>query len=103
MTRWLIAGSAGMLGRDLTHLLRARGEDVADRTRADLDITDASAVAAAIASAKPDVVVNCAGWTAVDAAEAHEDEALAINGHGAACLAAACADAGAVLVHPSTD
>ncbi|MGD0703521.1 MAG: dTDP-4-dehydrorhamnose reductase [Trebonia sp.] len=103
MTRWLVTGSAGMLGRDLTDLLRARGEDVAGRTRADLDITDASAVAAAIASAKPDVVVNCAAWTAVDAAEAHEDEALAVNSGGAACLAAACADAGALLVHPSTD
>ena len=103
MTRWLIAGSAGMLGRDVTGLLRARGEDVASRTRADLDLTDASSVAAAIASAKPDVVVNCAAWTAVDAAEAHEDEALAINCDGAARLAAACADAGAVLVHLSTD
>jgi dTDP-4-dehydrorhamnose reductase len=103
MTRWLIAGSAGMLGRDLTDLLRARGEDVASRTRADLDITDASEVAAAIASANPDVVVNCAAWTAVDTAEAHEDEALAVNSGGAARLAAACADAGAVLVHLSTD
>jgi dTDP-4-dehydrorhamnose reductase len=103
MTRWLIAGSAGMLGRDVTDLLRARGEDVASRTRADLDITDASSVAAAIASAKPDVVVNCAAWTAVDAAQAHEDEALAINSGGAGHLAAACADVGAVLVHLSTD
>jgi dTDP-4-dehydrorhamnose reductase len=103
MTRWLIAGSAGMLGRDLTALLRARGEHVAGRTRAELDITDASSVAAAIAAAKPDVVVNCAAWTAVDAAEAHEDEALAINAGGAGRLAAACADAGAVLVHLSTD
>jgi len=103
MTRWLVAGAAGMLGRDLTDLLCARGEDVTHHIRANLDITDYSAVAAAIASAKPDVVVNCAAWTAVDAAEAHEDEALAVNGHGAARLAAACADAGAVLVHPSTD
>jgi len=103
MTRWLIVGSAGMLGRDVTDLLRARGEDVASRTRADLDITDASSVAGAIASAKPDVVVNCAAWTAVDAAEAHEDEALAINSGGAGHLAAGCADVGAVLVQLSTD
>ena len=48
-------------------------------------------------------MVNCAAWTAVDAAEDHEAQALAINGHGAANLAAACADAGALLVHPSTD
>ena len=58
----------------------ARGEEFTALTRADLDITDAAAVATAVASVKPDVVVNCAAWTAVDAAEEHEAEALAING-----------------------
>jgi dTDP-4-dehydrorhamnose reductase len=47
--------------------------------------------------------VNCAAWTAVDDAEAHEDRALAVNGAGAANLAAACAAGGARLVQPSTD
>jgi dTDP-4-dehydrorhamnose reductase len=103
MTRWLVTGAAGMLGRDLTALLDAAGEEFAALTRAELDITDAAAVRAVVAAARPDVVVNCAAWTAVDAAEEHEDEALAINGRGAANLAAACAAAGAVLVHPSTD
>jgi dTDP-4-dehydrorhamnose reductase len=103
MTRWLVTGSAGMLGRDLTALLAARGEEFTALGRADLDITDAGATLAAIASAKPDVVVNCAAWTAVDAAEEHEAEALAVNGEGAANLAAACAEAGALLVQPSTD
>jgi dTDP-4-dehydrorhamnose reductase len=103
MTRWLVTGTAGMLGRDMTALLSARGEEFTALTRADLDLTDAPAVSAAITAAKPDVVVNCAAWTAVDAAEEHEDEALAINGHGAASLAVACAEAGALLVHPSTD
>jgi len=103
MTRWLVTGSAGMLGRDLTALLAARGEEFTALGRADLDITDAGATLAAIASAKPDVVVNCAAWTAVDAAEEHEAEALAVNGRGAANLAAACAEAGALLVQPSTD
>ena len=103
MTRWLVTGAAGMLGRDLTALLTARGEEFTPLTRADLDITDGAAVAAAAAAVKPDVVVNCAAWTAVDAAEEHEAEALAINGHGPANLAAACADHGAVLVHLSTD
>lgn len=101
--RWLVTGAAGMLGRDLVALLAARSAEYTALTRADLDITDAAAVTAAVAAARPDVVVNCAAWTAVDAAEEHEDEALAINGRGAANLAAACAAAGAVLVHPSTD
>ena len=103
MTRWLVTGAAGMLGRDLTALLDAAGEEFAALTRAELDITDAAAARAVVAAARPDVVVNCSAWTAVDAAEEHEDEALAINGRGAANLAAACAAAGAVLVHPSTD
>ncbi len=103
MTRWLVTGAAGMLGRDVTALLATRGEEVAALTRADLDITDAAATAEAVAAVKPDVVVNCAAWTAVDAAEENEAEALAINGHGPANLAAACAGLGAVLVHPSTD
>lgn len=103
MTRWLVTGAAGMLGRDLTDLLQARGEDFTPLARADLDITDPAAVAKAVCAVKPDVVVNCAAWTAVDAAEDHEEEALAINGHGAANLAAACAETGTLLVHPSTD
>ena len=103
MTRWLVTGAAGMLGRDLTTLLAARNEEFTALTRADLDITDAAATAAAVKAAGPDVVVNCAAWTAVDAAEDHEAQALAVNGFGAANLAAACASVGALLVHPSTD
>ena len=103
MTRWLVTGASGMLGRDLTALLAARNEEFTALARADLDLTDADAVMAAVSAVKPDVVVNCAAWTAVDAAEEHEAAALAVNGHGAASLAAACASAGALLVHPSTD
>ncbi|HEX3715839.1 MAG TPA: dTDP-4-dehydrorhamnose reductase [Trebonia sp.] len=103
MSRWLVTGAAGMLGRDLTALLTARGEEFTALGRADLDITDAAAAASAVSAVKPDVVVNCAAWTAVDAAEEHEPQALAVNGRGAANLAAACAEAGALLVQPSTD
>jgi dTDP-4-dehydrorhamnose reductase len=103
VTRWLVTGAAGMLGRDLTALLTARDAEFTALLRADLDITDAAATTTTVAAVKPDVVVNCAAWTAVDAAEEHEAEALAINGRGPANLAAACAEAGALLVHPSTD
>ena len=103
MTRWLVTGAAGMLGRDLTDLLRARGEEFTPLARVDLDITDPAAVAKAVSLVKPDVVVNCAAWTAVDAAEEHEEAAFAINAGGAVNLAAACASVGALLVHPSTD
>jgi dTDP-4-dehydrorhamnose reductase len=103
VTRWLVTGAAGMLGRDLTDLLRARGEEFTPLARVDLDITDPAAVTKAVSLVKPDVVVNCAAWTAVDAAEEHEEAAFAINAGGPVNLAAACASVGALLVHPSTD
>jgi dTDP-4-dehydrorhamnose reductase len=92
-----------MLGRDLTDLLAARGEQVTALGHGDLDITDAASVTAALDKHRPSVVVNCAAWTAVDDAEAREDAALRLNGDGPANLAAACAPAGAILVQPSTD
>jgi dTDP-4-dehydrorhamnose reductase len=100
---WLVTGAAGMLGRDLTALLTNHGEQVIGLGRADLDITDADAVAAALKAHSPAVVVNCAAWTAVDDAEAHEAQALRLNGDGPANLAAACASLDATLVHISTD
>jgi dTDP-4-dehydrorhamnose reductase len=103
MTRWLVTGAGGMLGTDLVAALASRGEPVTGLDRASLDVTDAAAVTDAIARGRPDVVVNCAAWTAVDDAEASEDRALAVNGGGAANLAAACAGQGARLVQVSTD
>jgi dTDP-4-dehydrorhamnose reductase len=92
-----------MLGRDLTALLAAEGENVTGLTRAELDITDAMAVRAALRGNGPSVVVNCAAWTAVDDAETHEDAALRVNGHAVVGLAQACADSGSKLVQLSTD
>jgi dTDP-4-dehydrorhamnose reductase len=103
MNGWLVTGAAGMLGRDLTSLLAARGEQATALGHGDLDITDAAAVMAALDKSRPSVVVNCAAWTAVDDAEALEDEALRLNGDGPANLAAACASVGSILVQPSTD
>jgi dTDP-4-dehydrorhamnose reductase len=99
----MVTGATGMLGTDLSSQIAAAGEHVVPLSRADLDITDAAAIAAAVEAAKPDVVVNCAAWTAVDEAQERAEEALAVNGQAVASLAAACASAGAVLVHVSTD
>ncbi|MEV4948607.1 dTDP-4-dehydrorhamnose reductase [Streptomyces sp. NPDC053755] len=102
MTRWLITGAAGMLGRDLTEVLRESGaESVTALTRHELDITDPEAVRAAVAG--QDVVVNAAAWTDVDGAEADEAAATRINGEGVRVLAGACAGQGAVLLQVSTD
>jgi len=101
VTRWLVTGAGGMLGRDLVSVLSAAGHDVTAARRADLDITDATAVKAAAAG--HDVVVNAAAWTDVDGAEADEAAATAVNGTGTRHIAAACAATGARLLHVSTD
>ena len=99
--RLLVTGAAGMLGTDV--VAAAAAHDVVALARADLDITDLTAVTDLVGAVNPDVVVNCAAWTAVDAAEDREEEASAVNYLGAANMAAACAKAGALLIHPSTD
>jgi dTDP-4-dehydrorhamnose reductase len=97
--RVLVTGANGMLGRDLQEALV--GHAVTSLGRADLDVTDADAVDAAVSG--HDAVVNCAAYTKVDDAEAHEAEAYAVNATGPANLAAACARRGARLVTISTD
>ncbi len=70
-----------MLGRELSEVLAADGSTgvvLADRAR--LEVTDADAVRQALSALGPSgVVLNAAGWTIVDAAEAHENEARAVN------------------------
>jgi dTDP-4-dehydrorhamnose reductase len=101
MTRWLVTGAGGMLGRDLVSVLRWRGYAVTAPYRSDLDLCDTAAVRDAVAG--HDVVVNAAGWTDVDGAETAFADALAVNGDAVADLAASCRRVGARLVHPSTD
>jgi dTDP-4-dehydrorhamnose reductase len=101
--RLLVTGAAGMLGRDVVAAAGDAGHEVAALARADLDITDADAVRAAIQATRPHAVINCAAWTDVDGAEADEAGATAINGTGAGHVAAAAAETGAHLVHVSTD
>ncbi|MEU0136560.1 dTDP-4-dehydrorhamnose reductase [Streptomyces sp. NPDC006296] len=100
---WLVTGAEGMLGRDV--LARLAGEDVTAVAagRGTVDITDPASVRAAFERLRPQVVVNCAAWTAVDDAETQEDAALRVNGQGAAHLAEACREHGAVLLQVSTD
>ncbi|MFE1878126.1 dTDP-4-dehydrorhamnose reductase [Streptomyces diastatochromogenes] len=101
--RWLVTGAGGMLGHDTVRELLDRGEDVAGLDRAALDITEPDAVQRAFDAHRPDVVVNCAAYTAVDDAETDEARALRINGDGPRLLARACAAHGVRLIHVSTD
>jgi dTDP-4-dehydrorhamnose reductase len=97
----MVAGANGMLGTDAVERLRGAGHEVTEHTRRTLDLSDPDAVTAAARG--HDVLWNCAAWTAVDDAETEEDAALAVNGVVPGILAAAAAEAGARLVHISTD
>ncbi|WP_206511278.1 dTDP-4-dehydrorhamnose reductase [Rhodococcus sp. BGS-1C] len=103
MANILVTGAGGQLGRQILDL--ASGGDRTGRTvgvgSAELDITDTSAVADAIEPSM--IVINCAAYTAVDAAETDIDRATAVNTDGPRNLARACAASGARLVHVSTD
>ncbi|MET7699394.1 dTDP-4-dehydrorhamnose reductase [Streptomyces sp. NPDC005485] len=101
--RWLVTGAGGMLGRDVVEELAGRGEDVVGLDRTALDITRSEELDRAFTEHRPDLVVNCAAYTAVDDAESDEERALLINGEGPRLVARACAVHGARLVHVSTD
>lgn len=101
--RLLVTGAGGMLGQDVVAAAERAGHDVVAFARRDLDITDLGAVRHAVLDASPAAVVNCAAWTDVDGAEAHEDEATQVNGVAAGIVAGAAANAGALAIHISTD
>jgi dTDP-4-dehydrorhamnose reductase len=102
--RWLITGAHGQLGSDLRRLLDGLPDtQVSALGSAELDITDRTAIEARLAGFGPDVIVNAAAYTAVDAAESDYPRAYAVNAVGPALLAAAAARTGVRLMHISTD
>jgi dTDP-4-dehydrorhamnose reductase len=100
--RIAVVGARGQLGAAIVHECRSAHEMTAF-THADLDITDGAAVAAAMDRARPQVIINCAGYNEVDGAEDHPVDALNGNAFSVLSLARAAADRGATLVHYSTD
>jgi dTDP-4-dehydrorhamnose reductase len=119
----LVTGVAGQLGHDVMNELSRRGYEgvgsdlaasyagidegspVAKMPYVSLDITDSKQVSRTINDLEPDVVVHCAAWTAVDAAEEEENRTKveAVNVIGTENIAKACAETGAKMVYLSTD
>lgn len=99
--RILVTGTNGMLGQDVVAQLRGVGHEVTATDLPDVDITSAASCADALAGHH--VVVNTAAYTAVDLAEEQEALAFRINAVGPAVLARAARQAGARMVHLSTD
>ena len=113
--RFFVTGVGGQLGHDVLNELDKRGyeavgTDILDEVNnsfpyVKLDITNEAEVAKAVATIKPDVIVHCAAWTAVDAAEDEEnrDKVRAINSEGTRYIAQAARTAGAKMIYISTD
>lgn len=102
--RVLVIGHNGQLGSALMPVLqRNRSFAVLGIDYPDIDIADEHSVDLVFGGFDPDFVINCAAYTAVDAAETDEDRAMAINGLGPRHIASECRKAGAWLVHVSTD
>lgn len=100
--RVLVAGATGMLGSDLAPVLAGAGCEVFARPRSDLDITRPEEIARAFRELRPEVVVNCAAFTKVDACES-DPRAMEVNAEGVALLARFSIRHGAKLVQISSD
>ena len=98
-----VFGAGGQLGRELMAMCAGRGVEAAGFFRADADIADLAAVAAALSHVRPRLVVNAAAFTAVDKAESQVEAAEAGNVTGAENIARAAAGLGLPIVHFSTD
>lgn len=103
--RVLVTGVKGQLGFDVVNELKKRGHEAIGTDIAEMDITDKAAVKAVMERVKPEAVIHCAAWTAVDAAE---DEAVipkvrAINAEGTKYIAEECKKLDCKMIYISTD
>ena len=99
----LITGSKGQLGHDLMNEFDKRGVEYNGVDVAEMDITDAKACRQVITEAKPDAVIHCAAYTAVDAAEDNVELCRKINAEGTKNIAEVCRDLDVKLMYISTD
>ncbi|MDI4658718.1 dTDP-4-dehydrorhamnose reductase [Xanthobacter autotrophicus] len=103
MTRILLFGAGGQLGREVTGLAAACGIDLVGLGHDALDIADPVAVARAIEAVRPDALINAAAYTAVDKAETEPELAARINAFAPGLIAERCARYRTPLVQVSTD
>ena len=99
----LVTGATGQLGWDVMEALKRRGIDCRGTGSKDLDITDREAVMQYIGTYRPDAVIHCAAYTAVDKAEDEPELCRKVNADGTAYIAEACKLVDAKMVYISTD
>lgn len=99
----LVTGANGQLGYDVLKVLAARGIAGIPADIADFDIADSTATEAFIGTCRPDAIIHCAAYTAVDKAEDDAERCRLINETGTENIARACKNIGAKLIYISTD
>ncbi|MGG4400620.1 dTDP-4-dehydrorhamnose reductase [Paenibacillus amylolyticus] len=99
----LVTGASGQLGRDVVLLLEKEGHDVLACDRDQMDITNQAQCNEVVSSYHPEVIIHCAAYTAVDAAETDTDGAYKVNSVGTRNVAVAAEKVGAKLIYISTD
>lgn len=101
--RIVVTGAAGLLGQAVTAEAGARGHTVVPLDSGALDVTDRDRCLSVLETLRPDRVVHCAAWTAVDRAERETCQAFAVNRDGTRNVVHASEAVGARLLYPSTD
>ena len=99
----LLTGSNGQLGQELARILPERGQEVVALDRKSLDVADPEAVERVVEEHSPEVVINAAAYTNVDACEKETDLAYSVNALGPRNLAQVCERLGCDLLHVSTN
>lgn len=101
--KFLVTGVGGQLGYDVVKELKKRNYFAVGVDSAEMDVTSITAVEDTFSSVKPNVVIHCAAWTAVDAAESNKNECFLVNATGTENVVNACKKTGAKLIYISTD
>lgn len=99
----LVLGSGGTLGKDLINVLKQKRETFFAYTKDQLNILNIEKLKKVIDEVKPDVIINCAGYTKVDMAEIEKERAFSVNALAVFNLANICKEKGILLVYISTD
>lgn len=99
----LVTGAAGQLGYDVIKVLKSRNLECLGADLAEFDITDFAATQAYITACRPDAVIHCSAYTAVDKAEDNPEVCMAVNVDGTKNIAKVCKTIGAKMLYVSTD
>ncbi len=99
----LVTGVNGQLGYDVVNELKKRGHEAVGVDIEEMDITDGTSVEKVLQAVKPDAVIHCAAWTAVDAAEENEEKVRIVNVIGTANIVRECKKLGCAVMYISTD